>query len=201
MRQGTLRTVDELLEEVGTYASFLKRAKGGLTISGGEPLMQPEFTQALFQGAKEMGLHTVLDSSGALHDRVPDPFFDAIDLVLLDIKAGDEETHRMITKKPLQPTLDFADRLTRLKKPMWMRFVLVPGLNDHPDHIRKVAHHIAKYPTVERVEILAFHQMASFKYEQLGIEYTLKDNPEATPRDVVEAWNIFSEEGVYNHAI
>jgi pyruvate formate lyase activating enzyme len=198
LRQGTLRTSDEILEELSGYASFLKRAHGGLTISGGEPLMQPRFAEALFRGAKAMGLHTALDSSGALHDRSPDRLFEAVDLVLLDIKAGDEDTHRTVTRKPLAPTLSFAERLTDMGKPMWIRFVLVPGLNDGPDHLRRVARIIAGLPTVERVEILPFHQMASFKYEKLGLAYSLKDTPEASPTDVVHAWQIFSEEGVFN---
>jgi len=160
--------------------------------------MQPRFAEALFRGAKEMGLHTALDSSGALHERSPDTLFEAVDLVLLDIKAGDEDTHRNLTRKPLRPTISFAKRLSEMGKPMWIRFVLVPGLNDDPDHLRKVARIIAGLPTVERVEILPFHQMASFKYEKLGLVYSLQDHPEASPTDVVHAWQIFSEEGVYN---
>lgn len=129
-----------------------------------------------------------------------DDFFDSVDLLLLDIKAGDDGTHRRVTRKPIQPTLEFAERMTRLGKPLWMRFVLVPGLNDDPEHLRKVAKIISGLSTVERVEILPFHQMAGFKYEKLGIEYSLKDTPEAPPRDVAAAWQIFSEEGVpHNH--
>jgi len=198
LRQGTLRTADEVLEEIRGYAPFLKRAKGGVTISGGEPLMQPKFAGAIFRGCKEMGLHTALDTSGALHERSPDSFFEAVDLVLLDIKSGDDETHRRVTRKPIRPTLEFAERMTRMGKPLWVRFVLVPGLNDDPDHLRRVARIIAELPTTERVEILPFHQMACFKYEKLGIRYPLEGMPEATPRDVVTAWQIFSEEGVYN---
>ncbi len=198
LRRGMLRSTPEILNELKSYASFLKRAKGGLTISGGEPLMQPTFAGAIFRGAKEMGLHTVLDSSGALHDLTQDAFFDSVDLVLLDIKAGDDATHRVVTRKPLQPTLDFAKRLKRLNKPIWARFVLVPGLNNSEDHLRKVAKIIASWERVERVEILPFHQMAAFKYEELGIAYPLKDTPVATARDVTLAWHIFSEEGVFN---
>lgn len=198
LRRGTLKTTDEVLEELSGYASFLRRAHGGLTISGGEPLMQPRFAESIFRGAKEMGLHTALDSSGALHEMSPDSFFESVDLVLLDVKAGDDATHRKVTRKPLAPTLNFAERLTRMEKPLWVRFVLVPGLNDEADHLRRVARVIADLPTVERVEILPFHQMASFKYEKLGLTYALQDTPEAAPGDVVRAWNLFSEEGVFN---
>ncbi len=201
LRRGTLRNTAELLEELESYAGFLKRAGGGLTISGGEPLMQPRFAGALFQGAKDMGLHTALDTSGALHQYSPDEWFEPVDLMLLDIKAGDEETCHRVTRKPLAPTLEFAQRMTRMEKPLWIRFVLVPGLNDDPDHLRSVAGIISHLPTVKRVEILPFHQMASFKYEKLGLPYSLKDTPEATPRQVVDAWQIFSEEGVYQEAL
>ncbi len=197
LRDGKLREAEELLEELAGYASFLKRAKGGVTISGGEPLMQPEFCETLFRGAKEMGLHTVLDSSGHLHERAPDSLFEVVDLVLLDVKSGTDEQYRKVTAKPLQPTLDFAARMERLRVPMWARFVLVPGLTDDPENVRQVAKHIAAMKTVERVEILPFHQMASYKYEELKLDYPLKDTEAASAHDVVMAWSIFSEEGVF----
>jgi len=201
LRRGELRKTSEVLEELQKYASFLKRAKGGLTISGGEPLMQPHFTEALFRGAKAMGVHTALDTSGALHERSPDSLFEAVDLVLLDLKAGDDATHRFITRKPLQPTLDFAERLKKMGKPLWARFVLVPGLNDSEEQLRSVAKIISGWQNVQRVEILPFHQMASFKYENLGVAYPLEGSPEATSRDVTLAWNVFSEEGVFNSGV
>ncbi|WFB34744.1 pyruvate formate-lyase-activating protein [Kiritimatiellota bacterium B12222] len=198
LRHGKLTPTQDILKELESYASFLKRAKGGLTISGGEPLMQPRFAEAIFKGAKDMGLHTTLDTSGALHDRSPDSFFDQVDLVLLDLKGGDDETHRLVTRKPLQPTLDFAERLKRLDKPIWARFVLVPGLNNSETHLRKIAKIISGWENVKRVEILPFHQMASYKYDELGVTYPLEGKAEATARDVTLAWHIFSEEGVYN---
>ncbi|MGA0368199.1 MAG: radical SAM protein, partial [Kiritimatiellia bacterium] len=195
---GTLKSSQEVLDELGLYASFLKRAKGGLTISGGEPLMQPLFAETIFRGARKMGLHTALDTSGALHERSPDSFFDSVDLVLLDVKAGDDGTHRKVTRKPLQPTLDFAKRLEKLRKPLWARFVLVPGLNDSESHLRSVARTIADWENVQRVEILPFHQMASFKYEQLQLSYPLQGNREANKNDLLEAWSLFAEEGVFS---
>lgn len=198
MRRGTLRGVRDLLEEISTYRDFLRRAKGGVTISGGEPLMQPAFVQALFAGCKSMGLHTALDTSGHLHPLSPDALFHNVDLVLLDIKAGNDETHRKVTGKPLAPTLEFAGRMSSLGIPMWVRFVLVPGLTDTAENIRNVAKIIAGLDPVARVEILPFHQLASYKYESLGLRYALEDTPPATPADVVRAWNLFSEEGVFS---
>lgn len=197
MKRGTLRHAGEILEEISTYRDFLKRAKGGVTISGGEPLMQPAFLETIFKGCKDMGLHTALDTSGHLHHLSPDSLFQSVDLVLLDLKSGSDKAYRKVTKKPLQPTLDFAKRVEEIKIPMWLRFVLVPGLTDDEENIRAVAKIIAGIEPVERVEILPFHQLAAYKYENLGLKYDLKDTPQATSKDVVMAWQIFSEEGVY----
>lgn len=198
MKRGTLRHAAEILEEISTYRDFLVRAKGGVTLSGGEPLMQPAFLETMFKGCKDMGLHTALDTSGHLHHLAPDSLFDAVDLVLLDIKSGTDAAYRSVTGKPLQPTLDFAERMKRRKIPMWVRFVLVPGLTDAEENVRAVAKLISRIEPIARVEILPFHQLAAYKYENLGLKYDLKDTPQATPRDVVMAWRIFSEEGVHS---
>ena len=117
-------------ERLTRFPGPLRRMGGGLTISGGEPLVQMEFTRGLFRAAKEMRLHTALDTSGYLGDRCDDAYLDLVDLVLLDIKSGDPETYRRVTGKELEPTLRFADRLAAMAKPVWIRFVLVPGLTD-----------------------------------------------------------------------
>jgi len=198
MKRGTLRHANDILAEIRTYRSFLLRAKGGVTLSGGEPLMQPAFLETILRGCKEMGLHTALDTSGHLGHLASDSLLDLVDLVLLDIKSGDEKTFRQTTGKSLQPTLDFAARLSARGIPMWIRFVLVPGLTDDAENIRAVARVIATLDPVTRVEILPFHQLAAHKYENLGIDYPLKDTPQAQPADVIRAWNLFSEEGVYS---
>lgn len=198
IKRGELRHAKEILEEIRTYRDFLIRAKGGVTISGGEPLMQPAFLETLLQGCKDMGLHTALDTSGHLGHLATDRLLDLVDLVLLDIKSGNKTTYRHTTGKALQPTLDFAARLSARGTPMWIRFVLVPGLTDAPENIRAVARIIARLDTVKRVEILPFHQLAAYKYAKLGLDYALKDTPQAQPADVVRAWSLFSEEGVFS---
>lgn len=198
MKRGTLRHAGELLEEIRTYREFLIRAKGGVTISGGEPLMQPAFLETLFKGCRDMGLHTALDTSGHLHHLSPDSLFESVDLVLLDIKSGTDQLCRQVTGKPLQPSLDFAERMQKMSIPMWIRFVLVPGLTDSEDNLLSVARIIRRIEPLARVEILPFHQLASYKYENLGLNYPLRETPQATPADVVRAWQIFSEEGVYS---
>jgi pyruvate formate lyase activating enzyme len=185
-------TVDEAIEEIRPYIPFLKMA-GGVTVSGGEPLMQPEFVGALLSRLHdEFGLHTALDTQGYLARNVSSSWFDAVDLVLLDIKHIDPVKYRQITSCELAPTLDFAQRLVRLGKPMWIRYVLVPGLTDDAGDIARHADFLASLgPLVQRVDVLPFHQMAMHKWEQLDREYTLKDTPTPTPEQVAAAIEIF----------
>lgn len=132
-------TLDQALDEVRPYAGFLKFA-GGVTLSGGEPLMQADFAGRLLARLKdELGLHTALDTQGFLHAGLDDDWFRPVDMVLLDIKHSDPERYRLITGQDLRPTLDFARRLVRLNKPMWIRYVLVPGLTDGEADILKLA--------------------------------------------------------------
>ena len=139
MRKGKETSVGEIIAEIASYSNFLKRAKGGITITGGEPLTQVEFTAEIFHAAKAMGLHTALDTSGFLGKRVSDEMLEDIDLVLLDIKAFTEETYFEVTGAQLQPTLDFARRLSAMGKKIWLRYVLVPGLTDKLDEIEGLA--------------------------------------------------------------
>lgn len=197
LHAGRQLTLDEALAELAPYAGFLKFA-GGVTISGGEPLMQPEFVGALLRAIKQrFGLHTALDTQGFLHESVSDDWFDAVDLVLLDIKHSDPERYRLITGQPLQPTLDFAQRLKRLGKPIWLRYVLVPGLTDDLDDIARLADYVATLGgMVQRVEVLPFHQMGADKWAQLGLDYPLADTPVPTAAMVVAAREQFAARGL-----
>ena len=164
----------------------LKISNGGITLSGGEPQLQRAFVTQIFRRCKEMGLHTCLDTSGRLGDRFTDDELMDIDLHLLDIKSGDPDVFQRVTRQPLQPTLDFARRLATLKRPMWIRFVLVPGFTDDHDNVEKVADICAGLESVERVEILRFHQMGRDKWRKLGLDYPLEavgpPDPELTNR-------------------
>ncbi|WP_199509849.1 pyruvate formate-lyase-activating protein [Nucisporomicrobium flavum] len=175
-RSGTPTTVDDLVTEIRRYERFIKVAGGGVTISGGEPLQQPAFVREVFTACKEMGLHTALDTSGFLGDRADDALLAVTDLVLLDIKSGDPRTYRTVTKTGrLEPTIRFAHRLGDLGKPIWLRFVLVPGLTDDPANVAAVADIAAGVPTIERVEVLPFHRLGQSKYAQLGVPFPLAD--------------------------
>ena len=179
-------SVPRAMREIGKYAHALRIAKGGITISGGEPMLQRPFVTTIFRRCKELGLHTCMDTSGRLGDKMTDQDLMDIDLNLLDIKSGDPATYEKVTRQPLQPTLDYAQRLSALGRPMWIRYVLVPGLTDDYDNVQKVAHFVAGLKTVERVEILRFHQMGSDKWRKLGLDYPLEKfespNPELTER-------------------
>ena len=167
----------------------------GLTISGGEPLVQTGFTRGLFAAAKRMRLHTALDTSGLLGSRADDDYLRSVDLVLLDIKSGDPDTYRRITSRDLAPTLRFAERLALIGKPVWIRYVLVPGLSDAPDNIDKVARFVGPMKNVEWVEVLPFHQMGEFKWKSLGLDYRLADTNPPTEAQVKMALDIFRQAG------
>ncbi|MGY8527479.1 pyruvate formate-lyase-activating protein [Paracidovorax citrulli] len=167
-------TVSRAMREIGKYAQVLKISRGGITLSGGEPMVQLPFMNAIFRRCKELGLHTCVDTSGRLGSRMTDAQLMDIDLHLLDIKSGDPETYERVTHQPLQPTLDYARRLSELGRPMWVRYVLVPGLTDAWDNVEKVAEFCGELKTVERVEILRFHQMGRDKWHMLGLTYPLE---------------------------
>jgi pyruvate formate lyase activating enzyme len=177
MRRGTDVTVEELLRRVRRYRGVFTASGGGLTISGGEPLMQPAFVGRLLRGAKEMGVHTTLDTSGFLGAAATDAMLDDLDLVLLDVKSGLPDTYRAVTGRELAPTLAFGRRLAAHGTAIWVRFVLVPGLTDAEENVEAVARYVATLPTVERVEVLPFHQMGRDKWAELGMRYELDDTP------------------------
>ena len=168
-------TVAQAMKQIGKYAKVLKISRGGLTLSGGEPIVQRAFAMQIFRRCKQLGLHTCLDTAGRLGDRLSDEDLQHIDLQLLDIKSGDPDTYHKITNQPLKPTLDYARRLSALGRPMWVRFVLVPGLSDDFDNVEKVADVCAELKSLERVEILRFHQMGKDKWHRLGLEYKLEN--------------------------
>ncbi len=185
MSNGVPVTIDNATQELRKYRHGLKVMAGGFTLSGGEPLMQHRFAVKLFAAAKTMGIHTALDTNGFYGDRLREADLETIDLVLLDLKTWDPERHRRLTGMAVGPTLDFAQRLAALRRPVWVRYVLVPGLTDDLEDIAKTAGFAASLGNVERVDVLPFHQMGRYKWKQLGIDYTL-DNVEPPTSEVVE---------------
>lgn len=184
------------LKAIARQKEMLISMKGGVTVSGGEPLWQPEFVKAIFEGSKIMGLHTALDTSGFLGKKADDELLSHTDLVLLDIKHFDPEGYKRVTGVDLQPTLDFAERLAAMEKPVWLRFVLVPGYTDDMKAIGKMAAYARKLGNVERVEVLPFHKMGEYKWEAMEMDYELFDIPEPDPELVQKTKRQFELEKI-----
>jgi pyruvate formate lyase activating enzyme len=185
MTNGIPVTIAKATEELRKYRQGLKAMSGGFTLSGGEALMQDRFAVKLFTAARGMGIHTALDTNGYYGSRLGDAELDAIDLVLLDVKGWDNERHRRLTGMDIGPTLEFARRLAERKKPIWLRFVLVPGLTDDPAEVASIAGFAGGLGNVERVDVLPFHQMGRFKWKELGLDYPL-GNVEPPSDEAVE---------------
>ncbi|MEU6394705.1 pyruvate formate-lyase-activating protein [Streptomyces sp. NPDC046939] len=199
MRDGHETTVDQVMAEIDKYRDFLVTAGGGVTVTGGEPLLQPAFTTAILRRCKEAGLHTALDTSGFLGARASDELLADTDLVLLDIKSFDVPTYRKLTGGALAPTLNFATRLDRLGKRVWIRYVLVPGWTDDKDAVGALARFLSGLACVERVDILPFHKLGAAKYDALGIPFPLRDTPAPGPELLDRVRGQFREQGVTAH--
>lgn len=196
MRNGIPVAVTKATEQLRKYRYGLKIMSGGLTISGGEPLMQDRFVLKLFRAAKEMGIHTALDTNGYYGERLTDAEFDAVDLVLLDIKAWDEGRHRELTGREPGPTREFARRLAVHRRPIWLRFVLVPGVTDDPEEVAQIARFAGSLGNVQRVDVLPFHQMGRYKWHKLGMRYALEAVEPPTPEAAEQACAIFRDAGL-----
>ena len=181
LKDGTRVSVQQVLDRLKSFAPALRSLDGGLTISGGEAMVQMEFTRRIFAGAKDMGLHTAIETSGFLGDKVDDRFLSVLDLVLLDIKSSDPATYKKVTGRELAPTLRFAERLAKIGKPAWVRFTLVPGQTDDPANVEGIARFVAPMKNVQWVEVQPFHQMGAFKWKAMNLEYKLVDTPPASP--------------------
>jgi len=188
--------VTKAVDELRKYRQGLKIMSGGFTLSGGEPLMQHRFAAKLLAGSKAMGIHTAMETNGYYGDRLSDAELEALDLVLLGIKTWGPERHKDLTGVDSAPTLAFAERLATLDKPVWIRFVLVPGLTDDLETLKGIAGYAAGLGNVERVEVLPFHQMGKFKWERLGLDYTLGDVMPPTPEAAEKACQVFRAEGL-----
>jgi pyruvate formate lyase activating enzyme len=184
------------IEQVQKYANGLKAMNGGFTLSGGEPLMQDRFASRLFAAVKQMGVHTAIETNGYYGERMSDDELRTIDLVILDMKAFTRTQHELVTGLQNQDVLEFCDRLAELKRPMWLRYVLVPGLTDIPEEMEAVAEFGASLGVVERAEILPFHQMGRYKWENLKLDYTLEKTEPPTNESIAKAVAIFRQAGL-----
>ena len=196
MTNGMPVPLERAVEQIKKYRHGLATMKGGLTISGGEPLMQHRFVLKVFAAAKQMGIHTALDSNGYFGERLSDEDLGVIDLVLLDLKAMTPELHRRLTGMDNKTIHEFARRLAAARKPIWVRFVLVPGWTDDMAEVERIAAFAAELGNVERVDVLPFHQMGRYKWEKLGMNYELNDTQPPSRATVDEALARFRAAGL-----
>jgi pyruvate formate lyase activating enzyme len=183
-------TPSELLEEVLKYKNFI--AKGGVTATGGEPLLQAEFLKEFFKLCKKEGIHTALDTSGFIYTPKTLEVLDDTDLVLLDIKSINPEIHQKLTGVKLDNTIRFLDYLEEKGIDTWIRHVIVPGYTDDESQLKALAEFVNKYSVIKKMEILPYHTMGIEKYKQLGMDYPLKDTKALAPEKLAQAKKIFN---------
>jgi len=197
LKNGIPVSLESAVAEVQKYAAGLKALRGGFTLSGGEPLMQDRFAARLFAAVKGMGVHTAIETNGFYGERLSDAELHDIDLVILDMKAFTPEQHARVTGGMRNDdVLEFCKRLAGLNRPMWLRYVLVPGLTDLPDEMQAVANFGASLGVVERAEILPFHQLGRFKWERLGLDYQLANTGAPSDGSIANAVAIFRAAGL-----
>jgi pyruvate formate lyase activating enzyme len=196
-KAGRVVTVEELMGEIDRYKSYMKSSGGGITASGGDPILQPRFVTELFRAARAEGIHTALDTSGVT---AVSPAVEALlretDLVLLDIKQIDTATHRELTGHGNERVLAFARYLDSIHKPVWIRHVIVPGYTDSDDSARETAAFLAGLSNVERVDLLPYHEFGAHKWEALGEAYPLRGVEPPSPERIEALKTIFREQAV-----
>ena len=196
-RPGQPATVEELLNKAERYRSYWGN-DGGITVSGGEALLQIDFLIDLFEEAHRRGINTCLDTAAQPFTR-KEPFFSkfqrlmqSTDLVLLDIKHIDSEKHRWLTGHSNENILDCARYLSEIEKPVWIRHVLVPGITDDEEQLKQLRQMLDTLHNIKKVEVLPYHTLGTFKWENLGIPYSLKDVPTPTAEQIARAREIIS---------
>lgn len=185
------------VEEIRKYARGLIAMGGGFTLSGGEPLMQDRFAARLFSAVKEMGVHTAIETNGFYGHHLSDKEIQDIDLVILDMKAFSRAQHKRVTGvENNDEVFEFGKRLAALKRPMWVRYVLVPGLTDNVEEMKSLAEFAASLGVVERVEILPFHQLGHYKWDKLKLDYKLADVEPPSNALIGQAIDLFRSAGL-----
>lgn len=187
LKGGQERSVGSLLEELEPYRAFMEASGGGLTVSGGEPLLQPDFVAALFAECRARGIQTCLDTNGYTTPELADPVLDHTDLVMLDIKQADPEQHRALTGMESTLTLALLQHIAARGIPLWIRYVLVPGWTDDPADIERLGALLDQLPpgSVQKIQVLPYHLMGRYKWETLGIRYEL-EGVEPPPKPEIE---------------
>ena len=195
MNGGDKMTPTQIIDK---YEGVKEFCKGGITVTGGEPLLQADFVTELFKLARKNNIHTALDTSGILFNREDKTKIDELlkytDLVLLDIKHIDNDEHKKLTGHSNKNILDFAKYLSEINKPVWIRHVVVPQITFNESYLRELGKFLSGLKNIKALDILPYHNMAIPKYEALGIPYSLKDLPPLSKEDAIKARNLIFEE-------
>ena len=195
VHKGTEYTTDQLFDEIVKYKSYMDFSGGGVTFTGGEPLLQAEFILALCKRLKKQGITITIDTSGFIWNDTVKEVLEYTDLVLLDIKNYDPIVYKEVTGVPLDPTLRLLDYLREKEISTWIRYVLVPGLTDNLESVRKLSEHLDGYSNVTKIELLPFHKMGEYKWKELGLTYTLSETKEPEKALMKEVKEIFEANG------
>ena len=196
---GQTTTAEQLVHEAGRYKSFMRSSGGGLTATGGEPLLQHEFLANLFDQCHKAGISTALDTSGIIPPKLAETVYDNTDLVLLDFKGFYPDNYKHITGKPIDNLLATCDYLNKRQIPIWVRYVVIPGITDNMDEIADMSRYLAAFDNVKRIEVNPFHKMGEFKWRELGLDYKLFDTPPPLPRIIDKAKQIMRNAGLNVH--
>lgn len=188
-------TVSALMSELVKYKSYMKFSGGGVTFTGGEPLLQSSFILEMVKRCKEEGISVAIDTSGFIWNENVNKILDYVDIVLLDIKNYNPHVYEDLTGVNLQPTLDFLERLRERNINTWVRYVLVPNLTDNLESIEELADYLKDFPNISKIELLPFHKMGEYKWKEMGIDYRLSDTKEPTKELVETTKKILEKSG------
>jgi pyruvate formate lyase activating enzyme len=196
VHKGTEYTSEQLIQEIIKYKSYMDFSGGGVTFTGGEPMLQAEFLLEVAKKLKELNISIAIDTSGYVWNEAVKELIDISDIVLLDIKNYDPRVYETVTGVELAPTLRLLEYLRLNHINTWVRYVLVPGLTDNLDSIRKLSDHLKNYPNVSKIELLGFHKMGEFKWKELGLDYKLSDTKEPAKELLSEVKALFEQSGI-----
>ena len=191
INEGSEMSIDEVMTEIKKYKSFMDFSGGGITISGGEPMMQPEFVRELTRRCRENGIHTAIDTSGAIFDENTINALEFTDLLLLDIKNFDKTFYKELTGGNLDTTLSLLQFASKKNIAVWIRYVLVPGLTDNFEYIEKLSDYLSRYSNIKKIEVIPFHKMGEYKWEGLELDYRLKETCEPSPEMIEKVKGTF----------
>jgi len=195
VHKGTEYTPEQLASEIIKYKAYMEFSGGGVTFTGGEPLLQAEFILEVCKLLKPQGISIAVDTSGYVWNDAVKEVLENTDIILLDIKNYDPIVYETVTGVPLGPTLKLLDYLKEKNINTWIRYVLVPQLTDNLESVRKLSTHLDNYPNVSKIELLGFHKMGEFKWKELGLDYKLSDTKEPSTELLKEVKAIFGSNG------